>query len=78
MRLESSTAMFLRVFGVTVVFLILVLGWPTPYRYTKASVGLPDNSVSLIRINRFTGRASFLTYNGWIPCEYYTPALPTK
>jgi len=36
--------------------------WPTPFRYEKLQRG---NSTVLVRMNRFTGVAEYLTTTGW-------------
>lgn len=54
-----------------VLLLFGVFVWPTQYRYERAVVGPWDARITVIvRISRITGKAEYLSEDGWIPMRF--------
>ncbi len=52
------------------LFVVLLFGWPTPYRYVvlHRSLGCGDGGCTVVvRINRITGTAQWNDGRGWFP-----------
>jgi hypothetical protein len=70
------------VLAALVLLVVLLFGWPTPYRYVvlRRSLGCGESGCTvLVRINRITGKAQWNDgQHGWLPADEpaFDPARP--
>lgn len=64
--------------AVTLLLFVAALAvyvWPTRYRYSAGTNSRPR--ALLVRVDRFTGAASYLSDTGWTACRDRSIHLPT-
>ena len=67
-----------RLFFIVVIVLVAAFSlfiWLTPYHYDHMTLG---NRSYPVRINRFTGKAEYLTPDGWTPTYFEADSKPEK